>query len=40
MSENEVGSVICRNGMEVDNGALAVSVLTHQVGDESVKYVF
>ncbi len=35
MSENEVGIEICRNGMEVDNGALEVNVITHQVGDKS-----
>lgn len=33
MSEHEVGIEICNNGMEVDNGAIAVTVLTDQVGE-------
>lgn len=39
MLEHEVGGEICRNEMEVDNGALEVRVLTHQVCGKCVKSV-
>ena len=40
MSGNEVEMELVTNNMEVDDGAISVSVITHQVHEECAKVVF